>query len=49
MDTEDVISLNCTENDLRIALHRSLSVHHFPLPMRNEKDAPTDVIYVSKQ
>ena len=45
----DVDDVNCTENQMRSAIDRSLSFHHFPLPMENEVDAPTDVNYVSKQ
>lgn len=40
---------NCSVNQLKTAIHRSLFFHHFPLPMQSEEDAPTDVIYVSKQ
>ena len=45
MDTDDV---NCSEAQMRTAVERSLSFHHFPLPTQNEADAPTDVYYVSK-
>ena len=40
---------DCTVDQMQRAIWRSLSFHHFPLPMKDEQDAPTDVIYVSKQ
>ena len=39
---------NCTVDQIKTAVDRSLSFHHFPLPTQDEKDAPTDVNYVSK-
>ena len=39
--------VNCTESQMRSAIQRSLSFHHFPLPMANQVNAPTDVNYVS--
>ena len=40
---------NCSVDQLQAAINRSLSFHHFPLPMQSEVDAPTDVNYVSKK
>ena len=40
---------NCLVDQLKAAVQHSVSLHHFPLPMRGEEDAPTDVIYISKQ
>lgn len=39
----------CTLEEMERAVYRSLSFHHFPIPMENERFAPTDVVYVSKQ
>ena len=38
----------CTADQMKRAIQRSLSIHHFPIPTSEEEDAPTDVGYVSK-
>ena len=38
---------NCTVDEMQRAIQRSLAIHHFPIPTREEEDAPTNVGYVS--
>lgn len=38
---------DCSVFELQVAIQRSLSIHHFPLPTKSEENAPTDVGYVS--
>ena len=38
----------CTADQMKRAIQRSLSIHHFPIPTSEEEDASTDVGYVSK-
>ena len=47
--TQQLQDTSCTLAQMERAIQRSLSVQHFPVPMEDEKDAPTDVNYVSKQ
>ena len=43
---DELENVDCTPEQMRMAIYRSLSFHHFPIP--NEK-ALTDVKYVRKQ
>ena len=43
---EQLQDTGCSVREMKDALHRSLSFHHFPTPTKDEEDAPTDVNYV---
>ena len=38
---------DCTTDQMQNAIQHSLAIHHFPTPMSEEENAPTDVVYVS--